>query len=321
MDPDRDIITITLNPAIDQTVFLDQLRPGCVNRCSRHHLQPGGKGVNVSSLLGQFGIPTTATGFLGDQNPRLFEERFLHLDIRDAFIRIPGETRTGIKIIDQSLDQTTDINFPGLSPGPRHLQALEETLLTLARPGRWFVLAGSAPAGLDADVFGRIVRLLKSAGALVAADTSGEPLAAVIHNGADLIKPNHDELAQLVGCDPADTDACIQAACELQRSRVPSLILSLGAQGAVFLSPDAALRATPSPTAVVSTVGAGDALLAGYLAGLSRSLPPAERARLACAFARAAISRVDRILPPAAELIRQASNIEILPLHSGGASR
>lgn len=311
MDADRTLTTITLNPAIDQTVFLDHLRPGSVNRCSRHHLQPGGKGVNVSAMLGQFGIATTATGFLGQDNPRLFEDLFQRLPIQDAFIRIPGETRTGIKILDTSLRQTTDINFPGITPQPAHLEALENRIRSLIRPGRWFVLAGSHPAGLPTGVFGTIVRLIKTGGGLVAADTSGDALAAVIEHGADLIKPNQHELADLLGCDPADPEACIMAARALQGTRVPTVILSLGADGAVFLTPDGSLHATPPPVEVVSTVGAGDALLAGYLAGLSRGMLLEDRARLACAFAQATISHVARLLPSADELEKHAASIRI----------
>ena len=94
----HDIVTITLNPAIDQTVFLDRLTVGKVNRTTRHHRQAGGKGINVSSMLGGYGLASTATGFLGKDNPRIFTDLFKSKGIRDEFIKIPGETRTGIKV-------------------------------------------------------------------------------------------------------------------------------------------------------------------------------------------------------------------------------
>ena len=125
---DPNIVTVTLNPAIDETVFLDELKPGAVNRARSHHRQAGGKGINISSMLGQFGIANTATGFLGKQNPQLFEQIFAQTDVRDECIRIEGETRTGIKIVCKSTQETTDINFPGASPNAADLTTLANKL-------------------------------------------------------------------------------------------------------------------------------------------------------------------------------------------------
>lgn len=314
MDTGTDFVTITLNPAVDRTIFLDHLCVGQVNRATRHHLQPGGKGVNVSSMLAQYGVPNTASGFLGTDNASLFEALFRQRGIRDAFVRIPGETRTGIKIIDESLRETTDINSPGLAISTGDFQTLEGILRRLIQPGRWFVLAGSAPPGLGPSHFGAIIRSIKAGGAHVAVDSSGETLTEALRSGADLVKPNQHELAEQVGCDPADPAACIAAAHQLQRSSVPNVILSLGAAGAVFLTPDGAVRAIPPPTRVVSSVGAGDSLLAGYLAGIATKMALPDRARLAGAFAQAAISRLERTLPPAAELDDWMRAMEIHPL-------
>ncbi|MEO8616628.1 MAG: 1-phosphofructokinase family hexose kinase, partial [Luteolibacter sp.] len=215
MDAHSEIVTVTLNPAIDQTVFLDRLQAGCVNRTSHSHCQPGGKGVNVSAMLGAYGISSTATGFLGEENPRLFKELFKSKAIRDEFVWIPGETRTGIKLVDQSSNETTDINFPGLAPSTSDLQQLREKLLTLIKPGRWFVIAGSLPAGISLDYFKEIFDLIKNGGAKIAADTSGGALKIAIESGADLVKPNHHELAEYLGQDLPDIASCAAAATRL----------------------------------------------------------------------------------------------------------
>lgn len=314
MNTGTDFVTITLNPAVDRTVFLEHLCVGQVNRTTRHYLQPGGKGVNVSSMLGQHGVPNTATGFLGTDNAALFETLFHRFGICDAFIRIPGETRTGIKIIDESLSETTDINFPGLAISAADFSQLEKQLAKLIVPGRWFVLAGSTPTGLQPSHFGSIIRSIKAGKAHVAVDSSGPALGEALRHGADLVKPNQYELAEQVGCDPEDPAACIAAARKLQAERIPSVILSLGAAGAVFLTTDGAVHAMPPPTRVVSSVGAGDSLLAGYLAGIAKSQPLADRARLACAFAHAAISRVERTLPLSADLDATIRSIVIKEL-------
>lgn len=314
MVPPHDIVTITLNPAIDQTVFLDRLTVGQVNRTRRHHRQPGGKGINVSSMLGQYGIPSIATGFLGADNPRLFDELFRSLPIADAFIRIPGETRTGIKIVDEGSRETTDINFPGLQPTSAEIRQFGNTLRKLVKPGRWFVLAGSLPDGFDIGFFGEIIALLKTGGALVAADTSGEALKTAIAGGADLVKPNEHELAEILGHGLPDLASRIAAARELQREKVPRVILSLGGEGALFITPEAALMASAPPVQVTSTVGAGDSLLAGYLAGLVSRRPPDECARLASVFAWAALENVTRQLPEAVEIRNRLPAIAIQSL-------
>ncbi|MFT3992275.1 MAG: 1-phosphofructokinase [Luteolibacter sp.] len=309
-----DIVTITLNPAIDQTVFLDHLAVGKVNRTHRYHRQPGGKGINVSSMLGQYGIPSIATGFLGSENPRLFEELFRNQKITDEFIRIPGETRTGIKLVDTASHETTDINFPGLQPTFEEIRKFEKKLRSLVRPGRWFVLAGSLPAGFNLDFFEEILALIKNGGALVAADTSGDALKIAVKGGADLVKPNEHELAEMLGHELPDFPSRLAAARELQATKVPHVILSLGSEGALFLSPEKAVMASAPPVKVMSTVGAGDSILAGYLAGLVSDLPLGERARLATAFAWAALEDVSRTLPRRSELEPRLSSIQIQPL-------
>ena len=308
-----DIVTVTLNPAIDQTVFLDRLEVGQVNRTLRHHRQAGGKGINVSSMLGQYGVPSTATGFLGRDNPHLFDELFRSLPVRDAFIRIAGETRTGIKIVEEGSRETTDLNFPGLQPSGDEVRQLVRTLRPLVKPGRWFVLAGSLPDGFDRGMFEEIMDLLKSGGALVAADTSGEALQLAIAGGADLVKPNVRELAEFLGRDLPDFASRCAAARSLQQT-VARVILSLGGEGSIFITPEAALAASAPPVQVMSTVGAGDALLAGYLAGRVTSQAPDECARLAGVFAWSALEDVTRRLPDAATLRHRLSAITLRSL-------
>lgn len=303
-----EIVTVTLNPAIDETVFLEQLRPGAVNRATRHHRQPGGKGVNVSAMLGGYGIASTATGFLGRENVRLFEELFAQGIICDEFIRIDGETRTGIKIVEQSTSETTDLNFAGASPTVADLNALSGKLLALSGPQTWFVIAGRLPDGVSLDFFRGLLQQLKQSGAKIAVDTSGEALEVAIECGVDVIKPNHHELEEILGGSLPDFASRAGAALRMQRKKVPHVIVSLGADGALFVSPGAALMVEPPPVSVVSTVGAGDSLLAGYLAGLVTGCPPEDCAKLATVFAWSALEDVARHAPSrelAAERMRR----------------
>lgn len=314
MEKQPDIVTVTLNPAVDQTVFIERFRPGSVNRTSRHHLQAGGKGVNVSALIGSYGIPSIATGFLGRENHSLFSELFRKTSVTDAFVKLPGATRTGIKIIDESTRETTDINFPGLEPAFPDLARFESKLRKLAVEGRWFVLAGSLPKGIGVDFFTEIIALLKKRGAKVAVDTSGEALRAAIDGGVDLIKPNEYELAEYLGTPLEDFGSKAAAALEIQRTKVPHVILSLGGEGALFVTPENALMASAPPVKVVSTVGAGDSLLAGYLAGLLTGCKPVERARLATVFAWSTLGNLTRELPAKDVIGRMMPKIKVQPL-------
>lgn len=314
MENRSDIVTITLNPAIDQTVFVDRFVPGTVNRTSRHHRQAGGKGVNVSALLGNYGVSSTATGFLGKENQSVFTGLFRKYGVTDAFVRLPGETRVGIKIIDESSRETTDINFPGLEPTFADMKRFEGKLRKMALKDRWFVVSGSLPKGVGVEVFAEILALLKAGGAKVAVDTSGPALSAAIDAEVDLIKPNEHELAEYLGKALPDFASKVSAAVGIQKSKVRNVILSLGGEGALFITPEKALMASAPPVKVVSTVGAGDSLLAGFLAGIATGRTPVECARLATVFAWSTLENLTRELPPHDVIERRLPKIKVQPL-------
>ena len=316
MNNSDQIITITLNPAIDQTIILSSLQTGSVNRAEQSHHQAGGKGVNVSARLGEFGISTTATGFLGAENQPHFTTLFSKLPIRDAFVRIPGRTRTGIKLVERNGEVTTDINLPGAQVSPQDIEALHSNLRGLDLQGSWCLIGGSLPPGFGLDDFAALIELLKSAGALVAADASGDALRVAIDLKVDLIKPNQHEIAELLGRDIPDLAAAQSAALEVRSKGIQRVILSLGEAGALFLDPCATLMAKAPPISVASTVGAGDALLAGYLAGLSTGLDATARAQLATTFARCSLASVERQLPPKADVLTRMAEIDVNPAHS-----
>lgn len=295
--PSQTITTITLNPAIDQTVSIPDFRVGQVNRVTATQSDPGGKGVNVASFLADFGMPVCVTGFLGEDNPNLFERLFAQKGIQDHFVRIPGSTRTGIKIIDEINRQTTDVNYPGLAPRPQDIQALFRVVDELARNCDWFVLSGSIPAGLPVDIYQRLIVQIQSGGKSVALDTSGEGLRQALNVKPDLVKPNVYELEEILGRSLDSPEQIVEAAITLNREGIQTVVISMGEQGAVFVQSDQAVLAQPPRVAVKSTVGAGDAMIAGSVAGLIQGMSLVECARLATAFSISAISRVGAGLP------------------------
>lgn len=306
------IATITLNPAIDQTVFVDNFCVDQVNRGRAMQHDAGGKGVNVASFLADYGLTVTATGLLGTDNATIFERHFAAKGIADRFVRVPGLTRIGVKIVDEARQQTTDINMPGAEPPAGAMDALLTTIDALAADHDWFVLAGNLPPGLPADTSAAIIARLKARGRRVALDASGAALKAGLRAGPTLAKPNLDELRQISEAPLTGNGEVARAARELCAGGVELAIISMGAKGALFTTATGSVLAVPPPVAVTSTVGAGDAMVAGTIAGLIQGLELAAIARLATAFSLAALARVGAHLPPRAELQASANRVMVL---------
>jgi 1-phosphofructokinase len=287
-----DAVTVTANPAIDQTIWVPGFRAGEVNRVQREDVTPGGKGVNVAAFLADFGVSVHATGFLGRPNAGLFEAFLEEKGIGHGFVAVGGTTRTGIKIVDEDANATTDVNFPGFEVTAGDVAALEAAVADAVAPGRWIALAGSLPAGAPPDLYRRLAEIVREGGGRVALDTSGPALRDAIAAGPDLVKPNREELEELGGRPLPDRDALRAAAAELADRGVGTVVVSLGAEGALFARDGVAAFATAPKVRVASTVGAGDAMVAGTIAGTLRGLDVAEVAALATAFSAVAITRI-----------------------------
>ncbi len=305
------ILTVTLNPAIDQTVFLDALVPGTVHRAKGTHRQAGGKGINVATMLALGGTDVAVSGFLGEANSSIFDRHFEAHGLQDVFVRVPGETRTGIKIVDADANATTDLNLPGVAPTQAQCDQLVAKILPLIRPGMWVVIAGSLPAGVEPGFLIELIRKLRAVDAKIAVDSSGSALAAAVEAGIDLAKPNEHELAELVGRELPDFQSILSAARELNRERVPNLIVSMGGDGALFLSPEEELLASAPSVQVVSTVGAGDSLLAGYLRGRLLEESQSDCARRATVYAWSRLESLVSALPEAEKLAARMAQVSV----------
>jgi 1-phosphofructokinase len=307
-----EVVTVTLNPAIDRTVTIADFAAGKVNRVEQAQDNPGGKGVNVAVTLADAGHRVAATGLLGRENATTFEDLFAQKRIADQFVRIAGRTRVGIKIVDPVQGQTTDINFPGPTPAPGDLDALRTLLAGAAAP--WVVLAGSVPPGVPDTVYRDLAAALKAAGRRVALDTSGAPLQAALEAVPDIIKPNVHELEALVGAPLTGRAAVVEAAHGLLARGVALVVVSMGGDGALFLTADEGVLARPPAVTVQSTVGAGDAMVAGIVAAQLRGLSLADGARLATAFAVDSISRVGAGLGDARVIAGLMAQVVVEPL-------
>lgn len=307
------ILTLTLNPALDLTVRLARLEPGEVNRSETLLTHAAGKGVNVAQVLADLGHQLTVGGFLGADNPQAFDALIARRGFADAFIRVPGETRSNIKIAEQD-GRVTDINAPGPQVSEQAQQALLNQL-TLIAPGHdAVVVAGSLPRGVSAQWLHHVLVQLKGLGLKVALDTSGEALRAGLRAGPWLVKPNTEELADALDCSTDSLEQQRQAAQRLHAQGVEHVVVSHGADGVNWFSPTLALHATPPKVSVASTVGAGDSLLAGMLHGLLSGEAPEQTLRRATAIAAMAVTQIGFGISDDAQLAHLQSGVDVRQL-------
>ncbi|MBR7195942.1 MULTISPECIES: 1-phosphofructokinase [Pseudomonas] len=307
------ILTLTLNPALDLTVELSRLDAGQVNRSEEMHTHAAGKGVNVAQVLADLGHQVTVSGFLGEDNQQAFETLFAKRGFVDAFIRVPGETRSNIKVAEQD-GRITDINGPGPMVDAAAQQALLDRLQQIAPGHDAVVVAGSLPRGVTAQWLRELIERLNALGLKVALDSSGEALRAALQASPWLIKPNTEELADALGCEVVSPIAEAQAAARLHGQGIEHVVISHGADGVNWFSVGSALHASPPKVSVASTVGAGDSLLAGMLHGLLSADTPEQTLRTATAIAAMAVTQIGFGINDAAQLAQLEQGVRVRPL-------
>ena len=287
------IVTVTVNPSLDRTYTIGSVVLGQVNRAEGDTVEACGKGVNVSRALCAAEVPTmavlTAGGSEGEQLRELLEgERLPH-----ALVSTRVPTRTNITVAEPG--RTTKMNASGHALTPADYEALVGMVAQQARPARWVVISGSVPPEAPDDLVPRLVTAARAAGARVAVDASGAVLGAAAGVAPDLLAPNADELAELtarplVRDGSVLLDAALDAAVSVSRRTGSGLLVSLGEGGALWVGQGGAriLHAVAPPVIPVNTVGAGDALLAGWLAGEKSEDDAAARLARAVAWGTAA---------------------------------
>ncbi|MBS43628.1 MAG: 1-phosphofructokinase [Nocardioides sp.] len=297
------IVTLTANPSHDRTVVLNEaLRPGEVQRAAGTTNQAGGKGTNISRGCLAAGVPTTAVVPATEDDPYVRE--LVTAGMRCRAVPHPGSLRVNFTLTDPE-GTTTKINTPGPEITGPVRDAVAAALLSEATEADWVVLAGSLPPGIEPGWYAELVAALGDTGAKVAVDTSDAPLRALVDRlgtaAPHLLKPNGEELASLTGADPdaveADPLVAAAAAQRLVDSGVEAVLATLGGNGAVLVTADGAWLATPPPTTVVSTVGAGDSSLCGYLLADLRGESPGVRLAHAVAYGSAAASLPGTTIP------------------------
>ncbi|KQB54471.1 1-phosphofructokinase, partial [Pseudomonas endophytica] len=308
------ILTITLNPALDLTVRVPQLETGEVNRSQALLCHAAGKGLNVAQVLADLGHSLTVSGFLGEDNQQAFEALFTRRGFADAFIRVPGETRSNIKLAEDD-GRVTDINGPGPQVSDLAQQALLDKLDQIAASHDAVVVAGSLPLGVTAQWLRELVLRLKALGLKVILDTSGDALKEGLSAGPWLVKPNAEELSTALGCTISSVDSQVAAATQLQTYGISHVVISHGADGVNWFSRGIqTLQAVPPKVRVASTVGAGDSLLAGMMHGLLSGHSPEQTLRTATAIAAMAVTQIGFGISDTLQLATLESGVNVRAL-------
>jgi 1-phosphofructokinase family hexose kinase len=285
------IYTLTLNPAVDRELTVPAIEFDSVLRATESRVDCGGKGFNVARMLAALGSPSTAVGFAGGKAGELLGEMLAALGIGVEFIPVQGETRTNVSIVSPAEGRYVKANEPGPRITPAEEAALFARVGALARPGDWWVLAGSLPPGVEADIYARLITRLKAAGAGVLLDTSGAALAHGCDAGPFLAKPNALEAGQLTGL-PVETRPQLAAAARSILGRgVGNVVVSLGKDGALLVTPEGEWAARSPRIRESNPIGAGDSLVGGLVWGLQAGLPLPEALRwgIACGAATASL--------------------------------
>ncbi|MEC0242224.1 1-phosphofructokinase [Paenibacillus dokdonensis] len=267
------ITTVTLNAAIDKTYYLPSFPLGKVSRVQHFHAAPGGKGINVAKVISQLGVPVTATGFVGGMNGEIIRQQLTRMGIAHDFVSVEGESRICLNILDEANGTSTELLEPGPIVNDAALQEMEEKIRSLASQSKIVCFSGSLPAGVPKDFYVNLVTIAKEAGAYVILDASGDALRLGLEAKPDMIKPNEEEVAALLGIEVAD-EAALQQAVEtlLQKYEMDRITVSLGGAGSLAAVKESCYRVTTPKVKVVNTVGCGDSFVAGMAVSLAKGL-------------------------------------------------
>jgi 1-phosphofructokinase len=300
------IVTLTLNPSVDRTVEVETLERGEVMRALSVRVDPGGKGINVSRALAAHGLPTRAVVTVGGAEGEHLVTLLRDTGIEIVPVPIQGAIRSNITVAEPD-GTTTKFNEPGAQLSADELAAVIMAVRRAVESADWLVASGSLPTGTPASSYADLVHMLSGSGTRVAVDTSGPALEAVLAAGPALVKPNRDELAEVTGRRLVTIADVVEAARELRDRGAGTVLASMGPEGAVLVEEGGAIYGRTPAVPPLSSVGAGDAMLAGFLAGGGRG---ADALGEGLAWGAAAVRQPGSGMPSPQDIDRAAVRLE-----------
>ena len=285
------IATVTLNPAFDLVGRLARIEIGEVNTVETLGLYPAGKGINVAKVLADLDTKLSVTGFLGEENQGDFVQAFAQNGVEDKFYRIAGKTRINVKITETEAD-VTDLNFLGFEISEQDWKAFTHQSQTWESQYDLVAVCGSLPRGVTPEQFAAWLESLHQQGLKVVLDSSNAALTAGLTTHPWLVKPNRRELEVWAGRSLHTIEEVIEAAEQLRSHGIENVIISMGEKGSVWLNSEGVLQAQPPHCEnVVSTVGAGDSMVAGLIYGFSQGWSKEKTLSFASATSALAVSQ------------------------------
>jgi 1-phosphofructokinase family hexose kinase len=276
------ITSVTLNPAVDEAISLDEIALGELNRCDLDAVDPGGKGLNASRVVARLGRRTRALGFVAGVTGELIRARLDAEGVPHAFDDVSGLTRINVMVLERVRARRTRLYLPGPQMDAADVARLRARLETCAA-GETVIIGGSVPPGLDAGVYGDLVCWLRSRGVRTVVDAAGAALERALAARPELIKPNVEEAIALLGRPLANDDDVLDAARSLRALGAARVVISQGAHGAIGVDETGAWKVRAPAILVRTTVGAGDSMVAGLAIALDEGRGLAEGLRLGTA--------------------------------------
>lgn len=314
----KKILTVTLNPCIDKTITIKEFVYGGLNRVENARIDIGGKGINVSKVLSNFGADVFACGIVAGKQGREVIEFLDNNTIPNLFTYAEGETRTNYKIIDSNSRITTEINEAGFHVTQDVIESCIRNIIKMLPSTEIMILSGSVPPGVSDNIYRRLIEIAKDYDVKVILDADGEKLKLGIETSPYAIKPNIFEFEQLLGTKLDSPEEIVTAAKKYINMGVVSIIIiSMGAAGALFVSDNMVYLATPFEIECKSTVGAGDSMVAALAYGLQQKYDFETIARLAVAAGSITASKEGSDVCLLEEVLENMSFVRLKELKQG----
>lgn len=296
------IYTLTLNPALDKEYHVAELLPNAVLRAASVKVDFGGKGFNIARMVSALGSPCAALGFVGGHTGRVLREGLEGIDIPTDFVQVSEETRTNISIVNDKDSAYYKVNEAGPLVSEREVQELLRKVEGLVRPDDWWVLAGSLPRGVPADIYASLITSIRLGGAWAVLDSSGEAFRLGCMAEPFLVKPNLEEIAQITDVDVANAAGISRAVNRVHQLGVKNVLLSAGSGKSVCSDGIHIWSGQPPRIVEKNPTGAGDAMLGAVIDQLSRGAPLNEAYRWGLAAGSAAAALPGTRMPTRAQV-------------------
>lgn len=284
------ITTLTLNPAIDKTLIVNGFKVGSVNRVSKIIMDAGGKGINVAKNLKNLNDDVLCLGFMGP-NGNFILDVLKNEGIKSDFTMVRKEIRTNTKIIDSSTKTSTDINEAGPEISDDELKDLIKSISNHEKSSNVITISGSIPPGVPKKFYADIIDMVKNKETKILLDAEGDALKYGITRKPYMIKPNIHELSQIVGEKLENRGEIIKEGIKLNDMGIPIVAISMGSDGSIIITNDKAYIVKPIKVIVKGTVGAGDAMVAGFAHGIANNLDIVDTIKIAAAASTSVIER------------------------------